>query len=176
MMCQTKEKEPLSDYDRSITKSWEKKSNRRYNQVPSSANNPNKGYLISRSFRKRMKQLQSLWLKPGSQKLSCKGKKKPQVTKGQAENHLYSGNLLCGQSWLTGYQRECVSCINGTWNILQRIILCSLLALKIAISIKDGRRMDRTWKSAGSIPSRFSRQVPPQCIVHVSVSSLISIL
>ena len=34
MMCQTKEIEPLSDYDRSITKSWEKKSNRKYNQVP----------------------------------------------------------------------------------------------------------------------------------------------
>ena len=43
MMCQPKP--PLmSDYDRSITKSWEKKSNRRYNQAPSSANNPNKVY------------------------------------------------------------------------------------------------------------------------------------
>ena len=32
-----------------------------------------------------MKQLQSLWLKPGSQNLNCKGKKKPQFTKGQAK-------------------------------------------------------------------------------------------
>ena len=28
IMCQPKQKELLSDYDRSITKSWEKKSNR----------------------------------------------------------------------------------------------------------------------------------------------------
>ena len=34
MMCQPKQKELMSDYDRSITKSWEKKRNRRYNQVP----------------------------------------------------------------------------------------------------------------------------------------------
>ena len=34
IMCQPKEKERLSDYDRSITKSWEKKGNCRYNQVP----------------------------------------------------------------------------------------------------------------------------------------------
>ena len=102
---------------------------------PSLDNSPNKRYPLSRSFRKRMKQLQSLWLKPGSQKLSCKGKKKSQFMKGQAENHLYSGNLLCGQSWLIGYQQECVSCINVTWNILQREILCLLLALKIDISI-----------------------------------------
>ena len=33
IMCQPKENE-LSDYDRSITKSWNKKSNHRYNQVP----------------------------------------------------------------------------------------------------------------------------------------------
>ena len=33
MMCQPKPP-PMSDYDRSITKSWEKKSNRKYNQVP----------------------------------------------------------------------------------------------------------------------------------------------
>ena len=33
MMCQPKPA-LMSDYDRSITKSWEKKSNRRYNQVP----------------------------------------------------------------------------------------------------------------------------------------------
>ena len=39
MMCQPKP--PLmSDYDRSITKSWEKKSNRRYNQVPQLGEQP----------------------------------------------------------------------------------------------------------------------------------------
>ena len=45
-----------------------------------------------------MKHLQSLWLKPGSQKLSWKGKKKYQFMKEQAENHLYWDNLLWGQS------------------------------------------------------------------------------
>ena len=34
MMCQPKQKELMLDYDRSITKSWEKKSNWKYNQVP----------------------------------------------------------------------------------------------------------------------------------------------
>ena len=39
MMCQPKA--PLmSDYDRSITKSWVKKSNRRYNQVPQLSEQP----------------------------------------------------------------------------------------------------------------------------------------
>ena len=39
MMCQPKP--PLmSDYDRSITKSWEKKSNQRYNQVPQLGEQP----------------------------------------------------------------------------------------------------------------------------------------
>ena len=34
IMCQPKEKETLSDYDLSITKSYQKKGNRRKNQVP----------------------------------------------------------------------------------------------------------------------------------------------
>ena len=67
MMCQTKEKEPLSDYDRSITKSCEKRVIVGTTKSPISTNNPNKGYPIKRSFQKRMKQLQSLWLKSGSQ-------------------------------------------------------------------------------------------------------------
>ena len=42
MMCQPKQKELMSDYDRSITKSWEKKSNRRENQrVPQLREQPN---------------------------------------------------------------------------------------------------------------------------------------
>ena len=42
-MCQPKQKELLSDYDHSITKSWEKKSNRRENQrVPQLGEQPNK--------------------------------------------------------------------------------------------------------------------------------------
>ena len=40
MMCQPKQKELMSDYDCSITKSWEKKSNRRYNQVPQLGEQP----------------------------------------------------------------------------------------------------------------------------------------
>ena len=41
-MCQPKQKELLSDYDHSITKSWEKKSNRRKNQtVPQLGEQPN---------------------------------------------------------------------------------------------------------------------------------------
>ena len=34
IMCQPKQKETLSDYHHSITNSYEKKGNRRYNQVP----------------------------------------------------------------------------------------------------------------------------------------------
>ena len=42
IMCQPKQKELLSDYDRSITKSWEKKSNHRKNQtVPQLGEQPN---------------------------------------------------------------------------------------------------------------------------------------
>ena len=41
-MCQPKQKELLSDYNCSITKSWEKKSNRRTNQtVPQLGEQPN---------------------------------------------------------------------------------------------------------------------------------------
>jgi len=42
MMCQPKQKELMSDYDRSITKSWEKKSNRWKNQtIPQLGEQPN---------------------------------------------------------------------------------------------------------------------------------------
>ena len=34
IMCQPKQKETLSDYHHSITNSYQKKGNRRYNQVP----------------------------------------------------------------------------------------------------------------------------------------------
>ena len=40
-MCQPKEQETLSDNDRSITKSYEKKGNRRYNQIPQLGEQPN---------------------------------------------------------------------------------------------------------------------------------------
>ena len=40
-MCEPRKKERLSDYDRSITKSYEKKGNRRYNQVPQLGEQPN---------------------------------------------------------------------------------------------------------------------------------------
>ena len=46
MMCQPKQKESMSDYDRSITKSWEKKSNRQKNQmVPQLREQPNQTVL-----------------------------------------------------------------------------------------------------------------------------------
>ena len=34
IMCQPKDKETMSDYDCFIPKSYEKKGNRRYNQIP----------------------------------------------------------------------------------------------------------------------------------------------
>jgi len=46
IMCQPKQKELLSDYDRSITKSWEKKINRQKNQmVPQLGEQPNQTVL-----------------------------------------------------------------------------------------------------------------------------------
>ena len=41
IMCEPRKKECLSNYDRSITKSYEKKGNRRYNQVPQLGEQPN---------------------------------------------------------------------------------------------------------------------------------------
>jgi len=41
IMCQPKQKETLSDYHQSITNSYQKKGNRRYNQVPQLGEQPN---------------------------------------------------------------------------------------------------------------------------------------
>ena len=41
IMCQPRERDTILHYDRSITKSYEKKGNRRYNQVPQPGEQPN---------------------------------------------------------------------------------------------------------------------------------------
>ena len=41
IMCQPRERDTILHYDRSITKSYEKKGNRRYNQVPQLEEQPN---------------------------------------------------------------------------------------------------------------------------------------
>ena len=87
MMCQTKEKEPLSDYDCPITKSWQKKSNRRYNQVPHLDEQPKQRVPDLKVLSKEDEAIAEFVAETGLSKLSCKVKKNSQFMKEQAENH-----------------------------------------------------------------------------------------
>ena len=88
----------MSDYDCSITKSWEKKSNQRYNQVPQLGEQPKQRVPDLKVLSKEDEALAEFVAETGLTKLSWKRKKKSQFMKEQAENHLYWDNLLCGQS------------------------------------------------------------------------------
>jgi hypothetical protein len=89
-MCQPKKKELLSDYDCSITKSWEKKSNRRKNQTaPQLREQPNQTVPPLKVLSKEAEATAQFVLrKPASQKVSSEVKMKSRFTQGQAENHL----------------------------------------------------------------------------------------
>ena len=91
MMCQSKKKQPLSDYDSSINKSWEKKSNRRYNQVPHLGEQPKQRVPDLKVLSKEDEAIAEFVAETGLSKLSYKVKKKSQFMKEQAENHLYWG-------------------------------------------------------------------------------------
>jgi hypothetical protein len=69
-MCQLSKKETLSDYNHSITKSYQRRVIVGAKTFPSSKNNPNNRYLHSKCFQKRMKLRPSLWQKRNSQKLN----------------------------------------------------------------------------------------------------------
>ena len=93
IMCQPKQKEQLSDYDRSITKSWEKKSNRQYNQVPQLEQQLKQMIPPLKVLSKEDEAIPEFVVETGLSKDQLLGKEKSELTKGRAENHLNWGNL-----------------------------------------------------------------------------------
>ena len=94
MMCQPKQKESMSDYDRSITKSWEKKSNRRENQrVPQLEEQPNKTIPPLLVLSKEDEATAEFVKETNLTKAQLLGQEKSRFTKGQEESHLYWGKL-----------------------------------------------------------------------------------
>jgi hypothetical protein len=120
MMCQSKKKQPLSDYDSSITKSWEKKSNRRYNQVLQLGEQPEQTVPTLKVLSKEDEAITEFVLETGLSKAQLQGKEKGPVHEGSGRKPFVLGEPLMWPELK---------------NILQRKILCSLLALKIVISI-----------------------------------------
>ena len=88
----------MLDYDRSITKSWEKKSNQRYNQVPQLGEQPKQRVPDLKVLSNEDEALAEFVAETGLAKARLEGKEKVPVHEGAAENHLYWDNLLCGQS------------------------------------------------------------------------------
>ena len=98
IMWQPKEKETLSDYDRSITKSYEKKGNHRYNQIPQLREQPNQTIPPFKVLWKEDEAIVEFVVESGLSKDQLLGKDKTPNHEGSAENHLNWGNLWCGYS------------------------------------------------------------------------------
>ena len=94
MMCQPKQK-LMSDYDRSITKSWEKKSNRRENQrVPQLREQPNQMLPPLVVLLKEDEATAEFVKETNLTKAQLLGlEKNPASLRGRKKNHLYWGNL-----------------------------------------------------------------------------------
>jgi hypothetical protein len=97
-MCQPKEKEPLSDYDRSITKSWQKKSNHWYNQVPQLGEQPKQRVPDLKVLSKEDEAIAEFVAKTRLSKAQLQGKEKVPVHEGAGRKPFVLGKLLCGQS------------------------------------------------------------------------------
>ena len=111
MMCQPKP--PLmSDYDRSITKSWEKKSNRRYNQVPQLGEQPKQSVPPLVVLSKEDEATAEFVKEMNLTKTQLLGQEKIPVHQGAGRKPFVLGEPLMWPELITPYQQECVSYIN----------------------------------------------------------------
>ena len=94
MMCQPKQKELMSDYDRSITKSWEKKSNRRYYQVPQLGEQPKQRVPDLKVLSKEDEALAEFVAETGLSKAQLQGKGKHPVHEGAGRKPFVLGQPL----------------------------------------------------------------------------------
>ena len=72
----------MSDYDRSITKSWEKKSNRRYNQVPQLSEQPKQSVPDLKVLSKEDEALAQFAAETGLTKAQLEGKENVPLHEG----------------------------------------------------------------------------------------------
>ena len=72
----------MSDYDRSITKSWEKKSNRKYNQVPQLGKQPKQSVPNLKVLSKKDEALAQFVAETGLTKAQLEGKENVPVHEG----------------------------------------------------------------------------------------------
>ena len=93
-MCQPKQKELMSDYDRSITKSWKKKSNRRYNQVPQLGEQPKQRVPDLKVLSKEDEALAEFVAEIGLTKAQLEGKEKVPVHEGAGRKPFVLGQPL----------------------------------------------------------------------------------
>ena len=81
-LLQPKYGEPLSDYDRQITKSYGKKSNRRYNQVPQLGEQPNQTIPPLKVFSKKDEAIAEFVVETGLSKTQLLGKEEHPIHPG----------------------------------------------------------------------------------------------
>ena len=118
-LVQTKYKEPLSDYNRSITKSYEKKSNRQYNQrtkqILQLGEQPNQTIPPLKVLSKKDEATAEFVVQSNLSKAQLRGDEQVPIHLGSSRKlFVLVEPLMHGQTFFRCYQRECVSCINGT--------------------------------------------------------------
>ena len=84
----------MSDYDRSITKLWEKKSNRKYNQVPQLGKQPKQRVPNLKVLSKEDEALAEFVAETGLSKAQLQGKEKLLVHEGAGRKPFVLGQPL----------------------------------------------------------------------------------
>ena len=89
---------PLSDYDRQITKSWEKPSNRRRNQVPQLGQQSKRSIPSLKVLSDQDVATAQFMLESGLTKAQLLEEAPIEVHPGANKEPFVLGNLLCGKS------------------------------------------------------------------------------
>jgi hypothetical protein len=110
-------KKRLSDYNRSITKSYQKKGTRRYT-IPQLGEQSQQSIPPLQVLSKENEATADFVLETELTKAQLRGEDHIPIPRGMQKT-ICIGKPLCGLSWWRCYRWECMSCIDGIWGSLQ---------------------------------------------------------